>query len=114
MKKTKYLYDIIDSTMIYEKDYREVFDDAVQFAYGESVCEFYEKDIDAIMVNNIRHNCSNYDQNLKQVYKINRTDDDYKQYKNSVLHRIASTYPSLEDECNRQKRKLDMVEICKR
>lgn len=114
MDKTIDLHKAINSTVIYyDKDYREIFDNAIQFAYGVPLGEYYEKSIDAIMVNDIRHNCSNYDQILKQVYRINRSDNDYVQYKNSVLEKIANVYPSLKDECNKQKRKCDMVKICK-
>ena len=77
----------------------------------EKIIEYYENDINAIMVNNIRHNYSNYDQVIKQVYKVNRSDNDYEQYKNSVLDKIANTYPFLKDECARQKRKFDMVKV---
>lgn len=112
MNKTIDFYKAIDSVIIYNKDYRDIFDNAVQFEYNQSVNEYTEKDIHAIMVNNIRHKCSNYDQVLKQINKINRCNNDYAQYKNYVLNKIAENYPSLKDECDRQKRKFDMVKIC--
>ena len=113
MNKTISIYNIINSTFIENKDYREIFDNAIQFAYNEPLDEYSEKSIDAIIVNDIRHNCSNYDYNLKQVYRINRSDNDYAQYKNSVLEKISNVYPSLRDECERQKRKCDMVKVFK-
>lgn len=113
MDKTIDFYTAINSVIIYDKDYREIFDNAVQFGYGEPLEEYSEKSINAIMVNDIRHNCSNYDQVLKRIYKIRRSDNDYAQYKNSVLEKIANTYPGLRDECLKQKRKFDMVVICK-
>ena len=113
--KTKDLYDTINSTIIEENvDYRKVFENAVQYAYGEPLDEYNEKSIDAIIVNDIRHNYSNYDQMLKKVYRINRTDRDYEQYKNSVLEKISNAYPALKDECEKQKRDFDMVKICKK
>ena len=104
-------HKVIDSITIEKRDYREVFDNAIQFEYGEPLDEYLEKNINAIMVNNIRHNCSNYDQMLKPMHKIRRSDNDYIQYKNSVLDKIATVYPSLEEACNKQKRKFDMVDI---
>lgn len=109
--KTSDLYRVIESTIIEYKDYREIFDNAVQFEYGKTLDEYSEKGINAIMVNNIRHNCSNYDKMLKPMHRIHRSENDYIQYKNSVLEKIANVYPFLKDECNRQKRKLDMVSI---
>lgn len=114
MDKTISIHNLINSTVIFDKDYREIFDDAVKFAYGEPLDEYSEKSINAIMVNDIRHNCSNYEQNLKPMHRIHRTDKDYIQYKNSVLDKISKTYTSLEDECNRQKSKLDMVIVKQR
>lgn len=111
--KTIDLYNNINSVNIENKNCREIFDNAVQFAYGEPLLEYSERSIEAIMVNDIRHNYSNYDDNLKQVYKINRSDNDYYQYKNSVLEKISSNYPFLKNECDKQKRKFDMVKICK-
>jgi hypothetical protein len=109
--KTLQLHNIINSINIENVNYREIFDNAVQFAYGRPLEEYYEKNIEAIMVNDIRHNYSNYDDNLKRVYRIKRTDSDYEQYKNSVLEKISNTYPLLKDECNKQKRKCNMVKI---
>ena len=112
MDKTIDFYTAINSVTIYDKDYREIFDNAVKFGYGDPLEEYSEKSINAIMVNDIRHNCSNYDQVLKRIYKIRRSDNDYAQYKNSVLEKIANAYPGLKDECIKQKRKFDMVNIC--
>mgnify|MGYP003321335147 CR=1 FL=1 len=63
------------------------------------------------MVNNIRHNYSNYDETTRLVNRINRSDNDYNQYKNCVLNKIADAYPFLKKECERQKRRFDMVKI---
>ena len=95
-------------------DCREIFDNAIQFKYGGPLEEYSEKSINAIMVNDIRHNYSNYDQMLKSVYRVHRCDNDYIQYKNSVLDKISIAYPFLKDECIKQKHKNDMVKICKR
>lgn len=113
IKRTEHLYSAIDSTEIITGDYRDIFDNAVEFVYGEPICEYFENDIDAIIVNHIRHNYSNYDEILKGSHGINRSEYDYAQYKNCVLNKIADIYPSLKDACDKQKRKCDMVKICK-
>ena len=109
--KTACLYNAINSVIIDNRDCREIFDNAVQFGYGKSLNEYSEKSINAIMVNEIRHNESNYDEILKQVYRIHRSDNDYFQYKNSVLEKISSVYPFLKIECDKQKRLVNMVNI---
>ena len=114
IQKANEFYNIIENTIIRNGNYREIFDNAVNYAYGKPLDEYSEKSINAIMVNDIRHNYSNYDYMLKKVYKINRSDNDYIQYKNSILDKISKTYPSLKDECDKQKRKLDMVKIIQR
>lgn len=113
MSKIMDYYRILDTIVIENKDYREVFDNAMQFAYGKSLDEYYDKNIDTIMVNNIRHNYSNYDQITRIMHRVRRCNMDYEQYKNSVLDKISVYYPLLRDECDRQKYKLDMVKICK-
>lgn len=113
IKRTEYLYNAINSTEILVADYRDIFDDAVEFVHGDSVSEYFEKDIEAIMVNNIRHNYSNYDEILKGPHGIYRSEYDYIQYKNSVLEKISGVYPSLKGACDKQKRECDMVKICK-
>lgn len=114
INKTRKLYNAIDSTIIENRDYREIFDNAIEFRYDKPLYEYRENIIDSIIVNEIRHNCSNYDQILKQIHRIDRSGNynDYIQYKNSVLDKISKVYPFLKDECIKQKSKLDMVKIC--
>ena len=111
IRRAECLYNAIDSTYILNADYREIFDNAVKFAYEGRVYEYYENDINAIMVNNIRHNYSNYDDILNSGYGIYRSEQDYVQYKNSILEKIGYVYPYLKNECIRQKRECNMVKI---
>jgi len=111
LEKTIRLYNTLDSIIIKSEDCRKIFEDAIQYEYGKSLDEYYENNINAIMVNNIRHNYSNYDELIKQVKRIHRTDNDYDQYKNCTLNKIAEAYPFLKKECERQKRQFDMVKI---
>ena len=111
-RKVRDFYNIVNSINILDSDCREIFDNAVNFEYGEPLSEYSEKAINAIMVNDIRHNYSNYEQNLKEVDRIHRSNKDYIQYKNAVLDKISNAYPGLKNECERQKRKCNMVKLC--
>lgn len=108
------LYNIIDSVIIEKVDYREIFDSSIEYVYGDSLAEYTEHSIHSIMVNNIRHNYSNYDDITRLMHRINRSPNDYDQYKNCVLEKISNIYPFLKDECERQKRKFNMVDIVSR
>lgn len=112
IKRTEHLYAAINSTEILVADYREILNNAVKFVYGNPVNEYYESDICAIMVNNIRHNYSNYDEILNGEHGIYRSRNDYIQYKNSILEKISNVYPYLKHECYKQKRECNMVKVC--
>ena len=111
MDKIISLYKLIDSVVIENVSYREIFDSAIKYIYNQPLDEYNENNIHAIMVNNIRHNYSNYDQITKPMHKIYRSPDDYDQYKNCILNKISNMYPFLKDECERQKREFNMVKI---
>ena len=111
IRRAECLYNAINSTDIIYANYREIFDNAVKFVYNNPVYEYYENDINAIMVNNIRHKYSNYDQILNSGYGIYRSEQDYVQYKNSILEKIGYVYPYLKHECDRQKRECNMVRM---
>lgn len=111
LKRSEYMHSAINETTICNANYREIFDNAVKYAYDEQINEYHENSIYAIMVNNIRHSYSNYDDVLRGMHSIHRTEYEYIQYKNSVLDKIGYVYPVLKDECDRQKRKCDMVNI---
>lgn len=112
--RTIELFNLMNSVIINNDiDYREILDSAIQYSYTEPQDRYSERNLGIIMVNDIRHRYSNYDNILKQVNKVKRTNNDYIQYKNSVLEKIASSYPYLKNECVRQKQKLDMVDYIK-
>ncbi len=86
------------------KDFRKTYENAVSYKYGEIPMEISERNANKLLVNCLRHEHSNYD-------KIRHTNFN-KQYpycKNAVLEQIAIKYPSLENECNRQKRNIIFV-----
>lgn len=111
MNKIKNYYNLINSIEIENADYREIFDNAVKYVYHDPLNEYTENGINAIMVNNIRHNYSNYDQITRLIHRIHRCDYDYEQYKNCVLEKISNAYPLLEHECKRQKYQINMVKV---
>ena len=96
------------------KNMRQIFDGAISYANrgADAPIEFREREIKRLMVNQIRHRNSNYDTQLKQIYNINRDSSmQYHLYKNIVLDRVANKCPYLQDECKRQKTKVNMVKI---
>jgi hypothetical protein len=111
-EKFKALYNVIDDIAVCDDiDTREVFENAVIHSYGDlnyTDNEYRNKEVCAIMVNNIRHTCTNYENTLKNVYKIGIRCG-YQRYKNAVLENISSYYPYLSEECDRQKYKINMV-----
>ena len=54
-----------------------------------------------LLVNNMRHEHTNYDKNLKNVYHIKKNLY-YPLYKNQVLNKISIEYLYLTDACNKQ------------
>lgn len=59
-----------------------------------------------IIVNFLRHECSNYEKKLDEIYGKVGIDDAYMRLKNKVLDAIKNTYPFLSEECERQKIKI--------
>jgi hypothetical protein len=116
MDKRKELYDIISNIEIDNNaDCREIFDNSVKYRrIKRKSNEYRMRDVQTAMVNEVRHNYTNYDSRLRDVYHINMTDFDYMRYKNSVLNMIALNYNFLSDECLRQKHQVDMVKIINR
>lgn len=91
-------------------DLREAYDSTMSFNKTKTRIEINIRDADRFMVNSIRHNCSNYDNYLKYVYKLDKKDNVYYNlYKNNVLRLISERYPNLSDECNRQATKIKMI-----
>ena len=70
-----------------------------------------------ILVNNIRHDHTNYDKGLRKIkrqYGVYYDESVYTQYKNAVLTKIAMNYPFLAEECARQKGELYMSKTINR
>jgi len=58
---------------------------------------------DRITVNYIRHNMTEYDNELFETNGMVGKTDFYKEYRNAVLDAIGKAYPKLLNECKRQK-----------
>lgn len=114
MVKTSELFGLMDSVIIdTDVDYREILDNAIAFKYGKSSNKYVyrERELGAIMVNQIRHCYTNYNSLVGKSSRIHRSNNDYGQFKNSVLDKISKSYPLLKDDCNRQKISNNMVKI---
>lgn len=114
MVKTSELFGLMDSVIIdTDVDYREILDNAIAFKYGgySNKYVYREKELGAIMVNQIRHCYTNYNSLVGKSSRIHRSNNDYGQFKNSVLDKISKSYPLLKDDCNRQKISNNMVKI---
>ena len=78
-----------------------------------------ERGIKAIMVNHIRHNCTNYDESIKEMNALldassrKEKHTSYLMLKNNVLTKIAEAYPYLADECRSQKHIVNFLEDVK-
>lgn len=114
MVKTSELFGLMDSVTIDDNiDYRIILDTAIEFKYGKSNSkyEYGEKELGAIMVNQVRHCYTNYNSLVNKSGRIYRSNNDYRQFKNSVLDKISRSYPLLKDDCDRQKIPNNMVRV---
>ena len=70
--------------------------DTHQFEKADSV---YCADEDTILrweINFIRHNLTNYDEEIKKLYGMVGKDDAYSQYREELMKKIYEVYPELE------------------
>ena len=72
--------------------------------YFKSNCKNVDKQtMKRWMVNYIRHNLLEYDEDIYDMHGKVGISGEYIRYKNAVLDKIAEVYPELQDECERQK-----------
>ena len=104
------IYDNISNISIdIVDDIRSIYDGCELLNNRDTI---NEESMHRILVNNIRHDHTNYDKGLKKMkkdYGNYYTETIYTQYKNAVLNKIAMSYPFLADECTRQKSELYMT-----
>lgn len=98
--------EILDNIKVYKDiNIREIYDEAVLHYVDEQPIEIKEYNMYRVLVNNIRHSHTNYEDNLKDVYKAGSNNKYYPMYKNQVLKEISNQYPYLKEECDKQKRR---------
>lgn len=73
--------------------------------YENNVYEADKATQERFCVNYIRHELSNYDYLLENLKNQVGADEEYLRFHQAVCDRIAETYPSLKEECERQKRR---------
>ena len=66
--------------------------------------------LDRIAVNYLRHVCTTYEDRLDQLYGTTGAVEARPLLKSRILSAIARTYPTLADECRRQKDRLNAQE----
>lgn len=59
-------------------------------------------DVDRVVVNFLRHNCTDYEVHLAKMFGKTGKDRAYIDLKEKILGAIAEAYPRLESECERQ------------
>lgn len=117
---TKDKEELVNSIEVFEEEnIRLILDDALRYENMQSddIVEYRERDLKTVMVNCIRHTKTTYETGLKSFYKSSKNASytarktGYILYKNATLNSISKTYPYLEDDCDRQKRKMNMIKI---
>lgn len=73
--------------------------------YENNVYETDKATQERFCVNYIRHELSNYDFLLERLENQVGASQEYLRFQQAVCDRIAEAYPSLREECERQKRK---------
>lgn len=96
---------------------RSAYENAVLYSMHKVPNCIDNHSLHRFLVNEIRHNYSNYDKSLNRINRSTRNrkvkEGYYIQYKNAVLNKIGTLYPSLKDECNNQKQEFEMVTLIK-
>lgn len=116
MQINREFYQIVSEIVIDTKSLRQFYDESQEFQFGESQrpIELRERKIKHELVNSIRHNNEfDYEEGIRKVHNLDRRyrAENYKLYKNIILHKIAEQYPFLGGECQTQKLRADMVTI---
>lgn len=114
-KKISKYSDILENTNVNTcKDVRHSLDDALNYTYTtvEAPIEMPERNIKAILVNQMRHAYPDYLNDVRAINRMRFYDEDYyNRYRNIVLDQISKQHPFLSAECKRQKHNISMVNI---
>ena len=111
------IYKYLNNINIKSESMRKYFNELQEHRgwCSEQPIKLRERSIINGLVNSIRHNAFTYNSDIKKIRKLNtRNNNNYVQYKNAVLEKIALEYPSLREECDRQKKPLNLVKVIKK
>ena len=113
----KEIYNIFNSCVVDEDLTEEqVYQEAMDYT-GKRYKSSSSARAQRAMVNGLRHQHSNYDDNLNRINYLGRLSGEqeflYRRYKNSCLTKIANQYSFLSDEWTRQKKCVEMCTIIK-
>ena len=118
LRNCKKFYSAVNDIEIIDKSLDEIYNDSQTYLnrYSDDGSLLLESNIKRVLVNHIRHTSNfDYHKGIRQVQYISPKYKDqqynYKQYKNIILNKIGETYPTLKDECERQKYEVSMVKI---
>lgn len=104
---------IIDMIQVYDEalSLNEVYEEVRKLLVNlhQDINDLSQNNLEAMMVNYIRHENTSYDEILNTMDKVYRQAPAYEKnmtyhmMRNAVLSKIAKVYPSLQDQCNKQK-----------
>ena len=111
------IYKIFNRSMVDENLTEEqVYQEAMDYT-GKRYKSSSSARAQRAMVNGLRHQHTNYDDNLNRINYLGRLSGEqeflYRRYRNSCLTKIANQYSFLSDECTRQKKCVEMCTIIK-
>ena len=114
VEKESYFNQCLSEFQLQSIPIRNIYDEAVAYLNtthpNTNKQEVFEDRIKRLMVNQIRHNYTNYDEELRKLKRVKREDQTYYYlYKNYTLKKIQEQYQYLEDACKRQKTNLTMA-----
>ena len=83
--------------------------DTDQYERADSVFFADEETILRWEINFIRHNLSNYDDELEKLYGKVGKDMVYSKYRNQLMNKIFEVYPELKEKCEEFEQKKDLA-----
>lgn len=111
-------YNTVNDIEIMDKPLDRIYNESQMYLnrHSDDRLLLLERNIKRVLVNHIRHTSNfDYHKGIRQVQYLSRNCKDqeynYRQYKNIILNKIGEAYPTLADECERQKYEVSMVRI---
>lgn len=110
---------LVDSIEVYSAKKKHVKRSALEYAAEQGKRPKKNKQIKQVMVCNIRHEYSNYEEILRNYKSLCQDEPQkdkrlvYHMIKNSTLEQIAQEYPYLKRQCKMQKIDAPMIKVVK-